>query len=353
MRNSRQQRKAKTGRLGDRETGRLATASSPEISPSPHLPFSLSVRPAFTLIELLVTITIIGIMAGMMFGAIGMAREASAKAATKATIAKLNSIIMARYESYLTRRVPISTAGLAPSEAKIDRLYAIRDLIRMEMPDRQYDVDKNASPNDGPIDLPYPASGTRIHVPLPALTQQYQTRLASASTGNGSSLANMSAELLYMIVSMGSPEAMEQFSQSEIADVDGNGLPEFIDGWGHPIAFLRWAPAFSSNNAKHPMPSDIQVEDKVNHHDPFDPFMADTEAWHLIPLIYSAGPDGKLGVQRCAATSSSTGYYFAKDATTENMFTNSDFLTIGEPSAADGSDTDYQDNITNHHIEMP
>ena len=47
-----------------------------------------------------------------------------------------------------------------------------------------------------------------------------------------------------MIVSMGSPEAMEQFSQSEIGDTDHNGYPEFLDGWGKPIFFLRWAPGF-------------------------------------------------------------------------------------------------------------
>ena len=54
------------------------------------------------------TISIIGIMAGMVFGVLHSARQSAAEAATKATIAKLNTIIMKRYESYLTRRVPIS-----------------------------------------------------------------------------------------------------------------------------------------------------------------------------------------------------------------------------------------------------
>ena len=74
------------------------------------------------------------------------------------------------------------------------------------------------------------------------------------------------AEMLYMIVSMGSPEAMEQFNQSEIGDTDGNGWPEFLDGWGRPIFFLRWAPGFSPY-------SDIQtMADPIKHdHDPFDP----------------------------------------------------------------------------------
>ena len=38
------------------------------------------------------------------------------------------------------------------------------------------------------------------------------------------------------------PEAKTMFSGSEIADVDGDGWKMFIDGWGNPIGFLRWAP---------------------------------------------------------------------------------------------------------------
>ena len=43
------------------------------------------------------------------------------------------------------------------------------------------------------------------------------------------------------------PEAREQFNESEIGDVDEDGCPEFIDGWGRPIMFLRWAPGFRSD----------------------------------------------------------------------------------------------------------
>jgi hypothetical protein len=216
------------------------------------------------------------------------------------------------------------------------------------MPDRQHDVDKP------PIVLPNSGQS----VPLPATTRVYQSRLSNPKTGNGSSLGDLSAELLYMIVSVGSPESLQQFSHSEIGDVNENGLPEFLDGWGRPIAFVRWAPGFSPAGASL---SDIQVRDAVNHHDPFDNQSADPNAWHLIPLIYSAGSDGKLGLENSGPKSSTDeGYYFAKDTKdvnlsgkTENMFTNTDgFMPIGQPTAAEGSLTDFQDNITNHHIEV-
>ena len=97
-------------------------------------------RRAFTMMELLVVVVIIAILAAMVLGALQMARQAAREAATKATIAKLNNIIMQRYESYLTRRVPINTSGMAPSVAATNRLAALRDLMRMEMPERWSDI---------------------------------------------------------------------------------------------------------------------------------------------------------------------------------------------------------------------
>ncbi len=41
-------------------------------------------------------------------------------------------------------------------------------------------------------------------------------------------------------------EARTLFGENSIGDTDGDGAPEFVDGWGHPINFLRWAPGFES-----------------------------------------------------------------------------------------------------------
>ena len=48
-----------------------------------------------------------------------------------------------------------------------------------------------------------------------------------------------------MWISMTYPEAMSQFGENEIKDLDGDHWPVFIDGWGNPIMFLRWAPGFA------------------------------------------------------------------------------------------------------------
>jgi len=82
---------------------------------------------------------------------------------------------------------------------------------------------------------------------------------------------------------------LDYFKESEIGDVDGDGLREILDPWGNPIEFLRWAPGFVS---------DLQPHDPVASPDPFDPLDMDRpsggprENYRLVPLIYSAGPDG-------------------------------------------------------------
>ena len=199
----------------------------------------------FTLVELLVTITIIGILASLAWGFVVMARNAARDAATKATIAKLNSVVMKRYESYMTRRMPIRIPpGTSATAAAETRLKAVGELIRMEMPVLAADI-------TGPPQV----SG----LPLPSLTAVYR---AGPPTN-----IEESAQCLYLIVSKGSPEAMEQFNASEIG-VTTDNKPVFIDGWKMPIRWLRSAPR----------PTDIQPDATS------PPF----------PYIYSAGRDKKF-----------------------------------------------------------
>jgi prepilin-type N-terminal cleavage/methylation domain-containing protein len=349
MRNSKQsavgdrRSAAKTGRLGDREMGRPEGDRNRRVSPSPPLPLSPSIRRAFTLVEILVTISIVAILAAMTMGVVHSAREMAAATATKATITKLNAIIMRRYEGYLIRRAPIDTSKMSPVPAARARLDAIRDLMRMEMPDAATDI------TQGPIPFSWGS------VKEPALHRLYAANPPTADHDG--------AQCLYLIVSRGSPEAMQQFSQSELGTVDGK--PCFIDGWGNPIMFLRWAPGYSNcpvigmngrssiqsgvaqlqnvpANANIgaaraiPAPNDPSRKILVADHDPFDTRNVDGFAFHLIPLIYSAGSDGVYAIE------------LGTGAFNGNPYNN---LDLGKPQTNQNAGKDV-DNITNHLIEV-
>jgi hypothetical protein len=232
-------------------------------------------------------------LAGISLAALQRTREAARMAHTKATIAKINDIIMQKYELYRTRRLPISFTGLAPKTAAALRMYAIRDLMRMEMPEG-YVQDVSGDIGQSQVDVGSLAGvGSSLKLPEPALHRLYRLKMTFAPSDH------QRAKCLYMIVTMGNPQNKALFSQDEIADVDGDGLLSFIDGWGRPISFFRWAPGFSQTLAGTPVAggvacSDIQIADPINHHDPLDPRGVDSSAYQLFPLIF-AGVIGKNG----------------------------------------------------------
>lgn len=319
-------------------------------------------RAAFTLVEMLIVIVIIGILAGVSMAALFASQQAARRARTEGFIATLNNQMVYRWDSYRTRRVKTTPAfdqaiqdmWMSLNNPVVDppiavdgqrtaalQLMARRQMMRIELPDRWWDVafddslwiptdftaqrlDPSAEDFDAEVaytgdqgpaytvdanqnktvvlrtDEPFPHKDKltpwtlqleRVPANLitrTAISYSYQRRYLQVIQQRGKRPTNQfqGAECLYMILTTGMGDETSgggTFNQQDFADVDGDGMPEFVDGWGRPITFLRWAPGFRS---------ELQTGDPVKDHDPFDPRGVDTMAFRLSPLISSSGPDG-------------------------------------------------------------
>jgi hypothetical protein len=70
------------------------------------------------------------------------------------------------------------------------------------------------------------------------------------------------AEVLYAILvegkgPLGSVFTRDDFTDKEVQDTDGDGMPEFVDAWGQPLQFYRWPLMFHSDSQKGYWPNPI------------------------------------------------------------------------------------------------
>jgi hypothetical protein len=226
---------------------------------------------------------ILAILGAMAFGGFAAAASQARVERTRVIIAKLDQLIMKKYESYRTRALPIKiNAGTRPigelfqdtaadndltngihdgppyfttsNEGFTDangnnqydmgaaefRLLAMRELMRFEMPNLRADVVTN------PLVI-----GTQPIFPRPALNKNYVRRANQINGGiNAWTAPHEGAECLYLIVSAmrdGENSALDFFAPQEIGDVDGDGMNEFLDAWGNPIEFVRWPAGYSEH----------------------------------------------------------------------------------------------------------
>jgi hypothetical protein len=301
----------------------------------------------------MVTMAIIAILGAAMAYAVAGAQQSANIAKTRALIAKLHALVMQKYESYRTRRLPIAIPPFVldkpngnpiptprPAISKV-RCDVMRALMRMEMPDRWTDI--MDPPPTFPPTAPYttitvqdqnkvyydvnnPNNPATVGMTRSSSSQAYLAFFNSINVSSNTKFQNdplafEGAKCLYLLVTMGmdDPDVLENFSQQDIADVDGSGCKVFVDAWGHPIQFLRWAPGFVSN--LQPDGPTVAGQSDQRMRDQTDPtgFYGSpqpgsvtaaggggglnlgtpppkTNSFALYPLIFSAGPDGNYDI---------------------------------------------------------
>lgn len=260
-----------------------------------------------TLIELLVSLVIVSILATITMAGLSTARTTARKAKTQATIRKISEIIVPYYEQYETRRPAIGGSS-AVAALPAGRTYltdakqtAIRRLMALELPERVSDfrdaftVSATDIPVSPPLTITYGGSGASATASLgdvPPAARRYflltslrnaDGSLQRAADGSVAFINATSSELLHLIVTRGpvaDPDIIAHFREDEVRDTNGNGLPEFVDGWNKPIAFRRWPVGFAS-----PMQP---IDGSLRSVEP----LVSANGHRLVPLIFSAGQDG-------------------------------------------------------------
>lgn len=356
-------------------------------------------RRGFTLTELMIVIMIIGIMAGLALSAISAAAELAREQRTRAILAKLDQLIMDKYEAYRTRAVPLSLSMRRPTDpndqtpqrtASMNRLTGIRELMRLELPDRISDLcnvnelgDLGAATSDGNFYLDFPnfttqAQATNIRS-IPSVTRaykrhvqrvvNYERSIRPANTYNGWSVQHQGSECLFLILSQihdGDKHSVDYFYPEEIGDTDGDGMKEILDGWGQPIEFVRWAPGFVTNpwNVGSPSMATTQTRPALDANgnvmvytpDIFDPARVDprlrdvditNDTFELRPLLISGGRDREIGVRLDFDTLL---VYHTTTPVVCDPWIAIGGLRIGEPLPAN---TTSVDNLTSHYQETP
>lgn len=281
-------------------------------------------------------IAIIGMLGAISITTVRASIQSAKETQTRTTIAKIDNVLTACYEKYQYRRVDLKDAVHPSTGPDLDnrrlsspevraraRLLMLRDILRCDFPCTPWELGEPRAYKFASTGPTTPLQNALILTAGGSLSsfdftdENYPDNTFPTKNGGYPHIAN--AELLYLVVMNADPESRASFSEREIADVDGNGLYEFVDGWGKPICWMRWAPGLESSDRQ---PIEADMIDKLaadgyldsGDADPFDPMNVGVDpvnpdnllirsnedeverGWFLVPYVFSAGPDGKYGL---------------------------------------------------------
>ena len=245
----------------------------------------MSNRRGYSLIELLVVVGIIALLASMSLVVMKDILDQSREDATVMTVTKVSELLEERLTAFdraANAGLVARYAGVIEQDAKqafnlpftgteprllrrrVAEIIARKVLYKQNFPQRfaeMADVDDylagTGSPNRVPDiieqefgeQLLEAARRRLIAAGMSATDPEVQAEAVAAFDFNSPRFIHRgeseSSELLYFMLTRMpvfgiSPVGGDGFNNGEVADTDGDGLPEFIDAWGNPLRFYRW-----------------------------------------------------------------------------------------------------------------
>ena len=182
-------------------------------------------RRGFTMVELMVVIGLILFLMSISVAALSSALGIARQRATQATILKVHGLMQQRVDAF---NRAMERTNLQPNVSKL-----VRDLgipTRRTQDDKVYEV------------------LVKKQIFQSRFPQNFNERDLSTESGFNLAKHNSdteSAALLYWLLTKSevfgiAPVDESEFGSSEVRDTDGDGLLEFVDGWGRPLRYYRW-----------------------------------------------------------------------------------------------------------------
>lgn len=242
-------------------------------------PVANNFRRGFTLIEILVVLGIIAFLASILGVTISGFLTSAKEAQTQATLKKIDGLIIERQQALtqfydsreFRKRVNAvhdrlkdgdPTNGVSPLfelARDFSEIIGKKELLRESLPQRFVEMvdeqDATGAFVAGGDGIPDQIQRDQVYGVVQWGVDPSDSVNKPWGDSNGDGIPNAgdtfhsreteSAELLYLALTRFEqyglpPASVDDFKTSEIADTDGDGIPEFVDGWGQPLRFYRW-----------------------------------------------------------------------------------------------------------------
>ena len=269
-------------------------------------------RRGFTLIELLVVIAIIAILASLAAYAVFAMMGRQQTRNTESTIKTVNKLLQSRWSAVIAdaRKESPSPTVMVLAGNDLERAQVI--WVKARLAEAFPVAYKEMNPAD-------PTTIVNTYITAPAKIKphfaKYRATVKSYAATPGESSACLLMALKTLQADAGG--GLEDQIKFAIADTDGDGMNELVDAWGRPLAFYRfpWNNAdLQAANPAAPGSRNFKFSDPIDTggtliNSSWNPALFEKQfhavrnnmpglrlgnANYVIPVIVSAGPDGKL-----------------------------------------------------------